>query len=237
VTNGTLFKNSYKQFKNIIKMAKQNNEKKPVAITADNVIEQAKAGNTLTPELKAKMDQELKDEKDKRVLREVKARYAKIAYNVGIGLVNLRKMRAFEAISLYNMRQQGRLQRFLCGFDVTEQVINEYAKTPDDILELEKLDEKKKVLLIMIVGEDGKTREEKEFKVGDHVNATIDFTEFDKGLVKLEDTLKKKMTEANDAHTEETKVIQQAAGEYWRSDWAYNVRVVGLDGLDRGNRW
>lgn len=212
-------------------MAKEK-ENKPVSITADNVIEQAKAGNTLTPELKAKMDAELKDEKDKQIVREVKSRYAKIAYNVGIGLVNLRKMRAFEAASLYNMRQQGRLQRFLCGFDVTEQVIEEFAKTPDDVLELEKLDEKKKVLIIKVLKNDGKTREEKEFKVGDHVNAVVDFTEFDKALIKLEENLKKKIKEANEAHTEETKVIQQAAGEYWRSDWTYNVRVVGLDGIN-----
>ena len=218
--------------------AKENKEqKKPVTITADNVIEQAKAGNTLTPELKEKMDQELKDEKDKQILREVKCRYAKIAYNVGIGMVNLRKMRGFEAASLYNMRQQGRLQRFLCGFEVTEQVVNEFATTPDDVLELEKLDEKKKILIIKIPTGDSKTREEKEFKVGDTVPAVIDFTEFDKGLLKLEENLKKKMSAVNEAHVEETRVIQQAAGEYWRSEWAYNIRVVGLDGLDRGPRW
>ena len=218
-------------------MAKENKEKKPAVITADNVIEQAKAGNTLTPELKEKMEQELKDEKDKQVLAEVKRRYAKIAYNVGIGLVNLRKMRGYESVSLYNMRQQGRLQRFLCGFEVTDQVIEEFAKTADDVLELERLDDKKKVLIIKVLKEDGKTREEKEFKVGDKVGAVIDFTEFDKGLLKLEENLKKKMTEVNNAHVEETKVIQQAAGEYWRSDWAYNVRVVGLDGLDRSRGW
>lgn len=212
-------------------MAKKD-EKKPVVITADNVIEEAKKGNTLTPELKEKMDQELKEENDKKILVEVKRRYAKIAYNVGIGLVNLRKMRAFENAALYNMRQQGRLQRFLCGFEVTEQVINEFAKTPDNVLELESLDEKKNILKVKILKEDGKTREEKEFKVGDTVPAVIDFTEFDKGLVKLEENLKKMITEANNSHVEETKIIQQAAGEYWRSDWAYNVRVVGLDGLD-----
>jgi Holliday junction resolvase-like predicted endonuclease len=214
-------------------MAKKEETKKPVVITADNVIEQAKAGNTLTPELKEKMDQELKDEKDKQIVAEVKRRYAKIAYNVGIGLVNLRKMRGYENASLYNMRQQGRLQRFLCGFDVTEQVVDEFATTEDDILQLEKLDEKKKILIIKIIGEDGKTREDKEFKVGDKVPAIIDFTTFDKGLEKLEENLKKKMSEVNKAHEEEVKVIKQAAGEYWRSDWAYNIRVVSVDGLGR----
>lgn len=218
-------------------MAKKDENKKSVTITAENVVEEAKKGNTLTPELKQKMDEEIRKEKDEQIVREVKRRYAKIAYNVGIGLVNLRKMRAFETISLYNMRQQGRLQRFLCGFDVTEQVINEFAKTPDDVLEIERLDEKKGILIIKMPTTDGKSREDKEFKVGDHVDAAIDFTEFDKGLVKLEENLKKKMNEANSAHDEEMKVIKQAAGEYWSSDWAYNVRVVGLDGLDRARNW
>lgn len=216
-------------------MAKENKEKKPVVLTADNIIEESKKGNTLTPELKEKMDQELKDEKNKQILQEVKRRYAKIAYNVGIGLVNLRKIRAFEQVSLYNMRQQGRLQRFLCGFDVTEQVISEFAKTEDDILSLEKLDEKKNILIIKIIGEDGKTREDKEFKVGDKVPAIIDFTEFDKGLLKLNENLQKKMKAVNDAHVEETNVIRQAAGEYWRSDWVRDIRVVGVDGLDRAS--
>ena len=218
-------------------MAKKEENKKPVVINSENVIDEAKKGNVLTRELKERMDQDLKDEKEKQIIREVKARYAKIAYNVGIGLVNLRKMRAFEAVALYNMRQQGRLQRFLCGFDVTEQVIEEFAKTSDDVLELEKLDEKKKILVIKVLSEDGKTREDKEFKVGDHVDAIIDFTEFDKGLIKLEENVKKQMLAANDAHTEETRILQQAAGEYWRSDWAYNIRVVNSDGLDRPNRW
>lgn len=212
-------------------MAKESKEKKPVVITADNVVEEAKKGNTLTTDLRAKMEEELKDEKDKRIIREVKARYAKIAYNVGIGLINVRKMRAYEDVALYNIRQQGRLQRLLCGFDVTEQVITEFAKTPDDILELEVLDEKKNVLKIKILKEDGKTREEKEFKAGDVVPAAIDFGEFDKALIKLEENLKKKMREAEEKFKDEVKVIQQAAGEYWRSDWAYDIRVVGPDGL------
>lgn len=215
-------------------MAKEKETKKqPVAITVDNVIEQAKAGNTLTPELKEKMDQELKEEKDKQIVAEVKRRYAKIAYNVGIGLVNLRKMRSYSENSLYNMRQQGRLQRFLCGFDVTEQVINEFAKTPDDVLELERLDEKKKVLIIKVLKEDGKTREEKEFKVGDHVDAIISYIEFDEGLVKLEENLNKKMKEVDNDYTDEVRIIKQAAGEYWCSDWAYNIRIVTNDGLSR----
>lgn len=218
-------------------MAKEKETKKDVVITVDNVVEEAKKGNTLTTDLRQKMEEELKDEKDKRIIREVKARYAKIAYNVGIGLVNVRKMDAIREVALYNIRQQGRLQRLLCGFEVTEQIVNEFAKTPDDILELEIRDEKKNTLKIKILKEDGKTREEKEFKIGDSVPAVIDFSEFDKALLKVESNLKKKMVEVEEKFKDEIKVIQQAAGEYWRSDWAYDIRVVGLDGLDRGPRW
>lgn len=218
-------------------MAKEKNNEKPVILTPDNVVEEAKKGNTLTPELRKKMEEELKEQKDKRILSEVKARHAKIGYLVGIGLVNVKKMRGYADVALYNIRQQGRLQRFLCGFEVTEQVVNEFAKTPDDILELETLDEKKSTLKIKILKEDGKTREEKEFKVGDTVPAIIDYTEFDKALVKLEENLGKKTKEVDNQHKEDTKVLEQAAGEYWRSDWRYNVHVVGLDGVSNSRGW
>lgn len=218
-------------------MAKEKQEKKPVILTPDNVVEEAKKGNTLTPELREKMEKELKEQKDERILREVKARHAKIGYLVGIGLVNVKKMRGYADVALYNIRQQGRLQRFLCGFEVTEQVVSEFAKTPDDILELEVLDEKKNTLKIKVLKEDGKTREEKEFKVGDSVPAIIDYTEFDKALVKLEENLGKKTKEVDNQHKEDTKVLEQAAGEYWRSDWRYNVHVVGLDGVSNNRGW
>lgn len=214
-------------------MAKEKETNKPVVITVDNVVEEAKKGNTMTADLTAKMKAELKDEKDKRIIREVKSRYAKISYNVGMGLVHVRKSRSRDDIALYNIRQQGRLQRFLCGFEVTEQVMNEFAKTPDDILELETLDEKKSVLKLKVFKEDGKTREEKEFKVGDSVPALIDFTEFDKALVKLNEKLRNKVKEVEDKFKDEVKVIQQAAGEYWRSDWAYDIRIITENGIDR----
>lgn len=218
-------------------MAKEKNENKPVVLTPDNVVEEAKKGNTLTPELRKKMEEELKEQKDKRILAEVKARHAKIGYLVGIGLVNVKKMRGYADVALYNIRQQGRLQRFLCGFEVTEQVVKEFAKTADDILELEVLDEKNNTLKIKVLKEDGKTREEKEFKIGDTVPAIIDYTDFDKALVKLEENLSKKTKEVDSQHKEDTKVLEQAAGEYWRSDWRYNVHVVGLDGVSSARGW
>ena len=219
-------------------MAKENKaqEKKAVALTAENVVEQAKAGNIMSPEMVEKMTKEIQDEKDKNIIAETKRRYTKCAYIVGMSLVHKRKSNDYNEMSTYNIRQLGRLQRFLCGFLVTEQIVTEFARTPDDILELETLDEKKKVLIIKMPTEDGK-REAKEFKIGDTVPAVISYLEFDKGVEILEKRLSEKRKAIEDKHQEDVKVIKQAAGEYWRSDWAYNLRIVTMDGLESGRGW
>lgn len=218
-------------------MAKEKNqEKTPVTLTAENVIDQAKAGNIMSAEMVDKMNQEIKDEKDKQVIAETKRRYTKIAYVVGMSLVHKRKSADYNDLSTYNIRQLGRLQRFLCGFTVTEQIVDEFARTKDDILELETLDEKKKTLTIQMPATEGK-REPKEFKVGDVVAPVISYIEFDKGVEKLEKKLTEKKKAIEDKHVDEVKTIKMAAGEYWRSDWAYNLKIVTMDGLEAGNRW
>lgn len=218
-------------------MAKEKNqEKTPVTLTAENVIDQAKAGNIMSAEMVDKMNQEIKDEKDKQVIAETKRRYTKIAYVVGMSLVHKRKSADYNDLSTYNIRQLGRLQRFLCGFTVTDQIVDEFARTKDDILELETLDEKKKTLTIQMPAAEGK-REPKEFKVGDVVAPVISYIEFDKGVEKLEKKLTEKKKAIEDKHVDEVKTIKMAAGEYWRSDWAYNLKIVTMDGLEAGNRW
>ena len=208
-------------------------EKKPVVLTAENVVEQAKAGNIMSAEMVSKMQQEIREEKDKNVIAETKRRYTKCAYIVGMSLVHKRKSNDYNEMSTYNIRQLGRLQRFLCGFEVTEQIVNEFARTPDDILQLETLDEKKKTLTIKVPATDGK-REDKEFKISDTVPALISYIEFDKGVELLEKKLSEKRKAIEDKHVEDVKAIKQAAGEYWRSDWAYNLRIVTMDGLESG---
>lgn len=219
-------------------MAKETKtqKKEVVTLTSENVVEQAKSGNIMSPEMVEKMNQEIKDENDKQVIAETKRRYTKIAYVVGMSLVHKRKSADYNDLSTYNIRQLGRLQRFLCGFTVTEQIVNEFARTEDDILKLETLDEKKKTITILMPTEDGK-REAKEFKVGDAVPPVISYIEFDKGVETLEKKLTEKRKAIEDKHVEEVKVIKQAAGEYWRSDWAYNLKIVTMDGLEAGSRW
>ena len=216
-------------------MAKEK-KTEPAVLTAENVIDQAKAGSIMTAEMKEKMDQELKDEKDKLIIQETKRRYTKIAYVVGMSLVHKRKSSDYNEMSTYNIRQLGRLQRFLCGFTVTDQIVDEFARTKDDILELETLDEKKKTLTILMPVSEGK-REAKEFKVGDAVPAIISYMEFDKGVEKLEKKLGEKKREIENKHAEEVQLIRQAAGDYWCSDWAYNLKIVTMDGVMPSSRY
>ena len=219
-------------------MAKETKtqKKEAVTLTSENVVEQAKAGNIMSPEMVEKMNQEIKDENDKQVIAETKRRYTKIGYIVSMSLVHKRKSSDYNELSTYNIRQLGRLQRFLCGFTVTDQIVDEFARTKDDILGLEVLDEKKKILTIQMPTGDGK-REAKEFKVGDVVPPVTSYIEFDKGVETLEKKLTEKRKAIEDKHVEEVKVIKQAAGEYWRSDWAYNLKIVTMDGLEAGSRW
>lgn len=217
-------------------MAKEKNNEAPVVLTAENVISQAKAGNIMSTEMVDKMNAELKEEKDKTVIAETKRRFNKIAYIVGMSLVHKRKSSDYNELSTYNIRQLGRLQRFLCGFIVTNQIVEEFARTPDDILCLEVLDEKKKTLTILMPTAEGK-REAKEFKVGDKVEPVISYIEFDEGTTKLDKKLQEKKNIIEDKHIDEVKTIKMAAGEYWRSDWAYNLKIVTMDGLEPGSRW
>lgn len=221
-------------------MAKNNNPSASVALTPENVVEQVKAGNRMTPELKKLMDEKNKKEKDEKIIRETNRRIEFIGFKFNSGLVELKKMRAMDDLALYNTRQQGRLMRFLTGFVATEQIINEFAaKTEDDVLCLEKVTKDGKlIILVPETDKDGKTvRKEATFKVGDEVPAIIDYNEFDDGLEKLQKNLRERQEKIEKQYSEDMLVIKKAAGEYWRDDWMYAARVITGSGAAETRRW
>lgn len=220
-------------------MAKNNNASAPVALTPENVVEQVKAGNRMTPELKKLLDEKKKKEKDEKIIRETNRRIEFIGFKFNSGLVELKKMRAMDDLALYNTRQQGRLMRFLTGFVATEQIINEFAaKTEDDVLCLENVKEGKLIILVPETDGEGKTtRKEVTFKVGDEVPAIIDYNEFDDGLEKLQKNLRERQEKIEKQYNEDMLVIKKAAGEYWRDDWMYAARVITGNGATNGRSW
>lgn len=220
-------------------MANKKSNEAPVTITPENIVDQRKAGNLLTPELKKMMDEQTQKEKNDKVIRETKRRISYIGYRFDSGMVELKKMRAMDDLALYNTRQQGRLMRFLTGFTVTEQVVNEFAaKTEDDVLQLEKVEKGTLILLVPETDKDGKTvRKETTFKVGDEVPAIIDYNEFDDGLEKLQKNLGERQNKIEKQYSEDMLVIKKAAGEYWRDDWMYAARIITGTGAQSSNCW
>lgn len=220
-------------------MAKNNNPSASVALTPENVVEQVKAGNRMTPELKKLMDEKNKKEKDEKIIRETNRRIEFIGFKFNSGLVELKKMRAMDNLALYNTRQQGRLMRFLTGFVIDEQILNEFAaKTEDDVLCLEKVKDGKLIIMVPETDKDGKTvRKETTFKVGDEVPAIIDYNEFDDGLEKLQKNLRERQEKIEKQYSEDMLVIKKAAGEYWRDDWMYAARVITGNGATECRRW
>ena len=220
-------------------MAKNNNQSASVALTPENVVEQVKAGNRMTPELKKLMDEKNKKEKDEKIIRETNRRIEFIGFKFNSGLVELKKMRAMDNLALYNTRQQGRLMRFLTGFVIDEQILNEFAaKTEDDVLCLEKVKDGKLIIMVPETDKDGKTvRKETTFKVGDEVPAIIDYNEFDDGLEKLQKNLRERQEKIEKQYSEDMLVIKKAAGEYWRDDWMYAARVITGNGATETRRW
>lgn len=220
-------------------MANNNKKEATVAITPENVVEQIKAGNRMTPELKKLMDEQTKERKDKKIVQETTRRIEYIASKFNSGMVELKKMRSMDDLALYNTRQQGRLMRFLTGFVATEQVINEFAaKTEDDVLCLEKVDKGVLIIKAAETDKDGKTtRKEVSFKVGDEVPAIIDYNEFDDGLEKLQKNLRERQEKIEKQYNDDMLVVKKAAGEYWRDDWMYAARVITGSGAESTRRW
>jgi hypothetical protein len=185
------------------------------------------------------MEEDNKKENDEKIIRETNRRISYIGFKHDSGLIELKKMRAMDDLALYNTRQQGRLMRFITGFTLTDQVLHEYAeKTADDVLQLEKVEKDTLVLLVPESDKNGKvTRKETKFKVGDDVPAIIDYNEFDDGLEKLQKNLRERQEKIEKQYNEDMLVIKKAAGEYWRDDWMYNVRVVSGNGASTDRRW
>ena len=220
-------------------MAKETKNVESVEITPENIVEQRKAGNILTPELKKLMDEKNKKEKDDKIIRETNRRCTYIGFKVDSGILEQKKMKANWELSKYNTTQLDRLMRMVAGFVVTAATIEHAKHYEDDVLKLEKVDKDKNTLIILVpeTDKDGKiVRKEKTFKVGDEVPAVIDYAEFDDGTEVLYKNLVDRQKKIDEQYKKDVTDIKKAAGEYWSDDWMYNARVVSADGSLDGRR-
>lgn len=220
-------------------MGRETKNVESVEITPENIVEQRKAGNILTPELKKLMDEKNKKEKDDKIIRETNRRCTYIGFKVDSGILEQKKMKANWELSKYNTTQLDRLMRMVAGFVVTAATIEHAKHYEDDVLKLEKVDKDKNTLIILVpeTDKDGKiVRKEKTFKVGDEVPAVIDYAEFDDGTEVLYKNLVDRQKKIDEQYKKDVTDIKKAAGEYWSDDWMYNARVVSADGSLDGRR-
>lgn len=188
-----------------------------VVLTENNIIETLEKGNRAETALTEQMLAEVNKEKDERLKEQLKCRYLKATYQRDLALIQRRRSKKDTDLSLYKIRQAGRLLRFLTGFDVDDATL-EYAKTPDDVLNVEVLNEKDKTLTIVTDKEKG-TKE--TFKVGDHVPALLTIVAYDDALKSLNDNMNKKRREIDAEYEKHVDLLEVSYHGYYHSSWRW----------------
>lgn len=186
-------------------------------ITENNIMEQIEKKNRVDSALTEQMLADVAKEQDDRKKYELKRRYLKATYQCDLALIQRRKNKRESDIALYKVRQAGRLVRFLTGFTVSDATL-EYAKTEDNILELETLNEKDKTITIVT---DKATNKKETFKVGDTVPALIDIVDYDNALKKLNEKMDAMFRESNGTYKLECDKLDLSYGEYYSSSWRW----------------
>lgn len=199
-------------------MAKKENQTKSTqVIDEDNIVETLNKGNL--PEFKENEETlgekalaELQKEKDERKKNQIKSCYAKADYKVKKSLIDLHHSKELMKSAKYEIAQMGRLQRFMTGFVVTDEVLT-HAKGAEDLFKKEKLDGES----LVVVTADG----EKTFKKDDKVPAIIDVVDFDKCLETLRSKLREMRNAADIQQRELIDKLDASYGQYWSTSWRY----------------
>lgn len=201
-------------------MAKEKENKKsaenaPTAVTVDNIREKLDKASLARTELAEDVLKKIQEEKDENTKSRMKNRIQQANYKVDETLLKLRYQRDIADIQKQEMAHVGRLKRFLCGFEVTEQAI-EYANgAPDTIFNFETVDKDKKTIAIK---KDGK---ETVYKIGDKVPPLIDYVDYDNYKEKVKEFVRKATQEADKVRAAYNEKLRAAYGEYWNSEWRY----------------
>lgn len=188
-----------------------------VVLTEENIVKELEKKNRMDTALTKEMISEIEKQKEEQKKRLVKERFLKATYQRDLSLLQRRFSKRKNEIALYKIRQSGRLVRLLTGFEFTEQIL-EYAKTKDDVFNIETLNEKDKTITLVVDIKDNKTE---TFKLGDEVPAIIDCIDYDSYIIKLNDKIKKMTNEAEAEHNTNVSKLQMAYGDYYNCSWRW----------------
>lgn len=197
-------------------MAKEVKNKE-VILTEENIVNELEKKNRMNTALNEQMLVEINKEKDERIKNEIKCRFLKATYQRDLALLQRRLAKKKAEIALYKIRQSGRILRFLTGFKVDASTL-EYAKTKDDIIGIETLNEKDETITIII---DKKTNKKETYKVGDNVPAVIDVVDYDIYKEKLDKKIEEMTTEITEEHNNTVGKLDLAYGKYYVPSWRW----------------
>lgn len=197
-------------------MAKEVKNKE-VILTEENIVNELEKKNRMNTALNEQMLAEINKEKDERIKNEIKCRFLKATYQRDLALLQRRLAKKKAEIALYKIRQSGRILRFLTGFKVDASTL-EYAKTKDDIIGIETLNEKDETITIII---DKKTNKKETYKVGDNVPAVIDVVDYDIYKEKLDKKIEEMTTEITEEHNNTVGKLDLAYGKYYVPSWRW----------------
>lgn len=199
-------------------MGKNKQQTAPAASTIvdENNLPEVLQGQATKPEtfevIKQKLDEETEKEKQNLLLR----RYKKALYRNGTALLQRRRDRELgDEVSLYKVRQMTRMIRFLLGAKVDEKTL-EYAKTPDEIWNKEKLSSDGKSIEVTLPDGTKKT-----FKEGDTIPPIIDVVDFDDMYEQLEKKLREKQEAVMQRYNKDVQKWDLQFGEYYDRSWRW----------------
>lgn len=180
-----------------------------------DVMEEVKASNLIGDDLKQRALEEIQKTQDEKKIREIKEIVMKCSYRRELSLIKTRhQKKRKEAIALYQTRQLTRIERLYTGTTVDEKTL-EYAKTPDDILNIEKLNEKDKTLTVTV---DGKST---TYKVGDKMPGVITYIQADEMFNKIASNVRKMESEADSALNKDIRELDNKYRGFDIYDWRF----------------
>ena len=181
-------------------MSKEN-ETKPAALTAENVMDVINKGNLANSDIVSSAMKKINDERDEKKIEEIKKRVLSSDFFTKKTLLQLRQRRREDAISRKELALRSNLENAIIGFDVTKEYL-EHNKVKGDSIEI----------VMKVNGNDVK----KTFKLGDHVDPYVDYMDYDEEKRKIDSDMNEERWESDQQFDKEFNKLREGYNTYGR---------------------
>ena len=201
--------------KNIIKMAKENKPAAQQQVTdVDSISNIVKKDGTATVEISKSVMESIKKGKDERLQNQITERVLKSEYQRKLKLLQLRKRRAENDITLKYLKEAEKLQYQMSGFLLNEDHIKKMGGK-DGKLELAVVEYQN--------GEPTKTKKTYEIKKGEEtwVPGSITCPEYDDLSERMRSEEAKEKTKLENEHERDKRTLETQYPGYFSYSWRW----------------